>query len=76
MAVKVKNGDWIEFNLAEALPEEMNRVKELIKEYDKIPTGVFGATVMKDLITKAEKATLEVDTVAMLRCYEALKNCE
>ena len=60
-------------NLAEALPAEQQRVRELLPLYDAIPTGVFAATLMRHALTKAEQAAASGDVVAMLRAYDELK---
>lgn len=64
-------------NLIEGLHKEMNRVRELITEYEMLPDGVgfMGASVMKACIKQAEKAMEENDIVAELRAYEELKDC-
>lgn len=62
--------------LAEALPLEQARVRELVKVYDEIPTGVFGAMVLRQVLSRAEQAIAAHDTVAMLRSYEQLRNCK
>ena len=60
----------------EGLIEEVNRNKELLKEYEKIPTGVFGAAMIKKDIVDAEKAMGSGDVIEMLKCYETLKKNE
>lgn len=60
-------------NLAEALPKEQQRVRDLLPLYDAIPTGVFAATMMRMALTKAEHAAASGDVVAMLRSYDELK---
>lgn len=55
--------------------EELNRNRELLKEYEAIgQPGIFGATMIKTDIKNAEKAMVESDTIEMLKCYETLKN--
>ena len=65
-------------NLMEGLLSEMNRVRELITEYENLPggAGFFGATMMKAEIKRAEYAISSNDVIAMLRSYEELKSCE
>lgn len=66
-------------SLAEALPLEIERVKELIKLYEDPMlkgAGDLACALMKMDIDKAEKATQEQDTVAMLRAYQELKTYE
>lgn len=60
-------------SLAEALPREQQRVRELLPLYDAIPTGIFAATIMRQALTRAEQASASGDVVAMLRCYEELR---
>lgn len=60
-------------NLAEALPAEQQRVRELLPIYDAIPEGIFAATMMRQSLSEAERAAASGDVVAMLRAYEDLK---
>jgi hypothetical protein len=61
-------------SLAEALPEEIARVRDqVLPEYDAIPTGKFAATMMRADLDRASKAMMEGDVVAMLAVYESLK---
>lgn len=60
--------------LGTALPDEMRRVRDVVlPEYDKIPTGAFAATLMRQALDSATKALAEGDVVEMLRSYEDLK---
>jgi hypothetical protein len=61
--------------LGEALPKEIERCQELLAEYKTIPTGAFGAAMIKQDIKAAHKAMIEQDLPAMIRAYEALKGC-
>ena len=38
--------------LAEALPKEQQRVRDLLPVYDAIPTGIFAATMMRHSLRK------------------------
>jgi hypothetical protein len=60
-------------NLAEALPNEQQRVRDLLLIYNAIPTGVFAATMMRQSLARAEQAAASGDVVAMLAAYEDLK---
>lgn len=63
-------------NLIEGLQEEMNRCRELLKEYEQIgPAGRFGAAMIKAEIKKAENMISSGDTIGMMRSYEELKSC-
>lgn len=62
-------------NLVEGLMAELDRNKELLKEYEAIgPVGVFGATLVKAYIKAGTEALASGDTVAMLAAYQKLKN--
>jgi len=71
-------------NLIEGLLSEMNRCRKLIVIYNTIPNGSFEAAMKADLfismikqdIVAAEEAMVSGDTVQMLRCYKALKECK
>jgi hypothetical protein len=62
--------------LGEALPHEIERVQELLKEYESIPTGIFAATLMKQAIRKAHDVMMSGDLVGMIAVYEELKGFE
>ena len=61
-------------NLMEGLIEELKRNRELLKLYQEIPTGGFGAMFIKKDIDDAEKAMVSGDTVAMVKAYARLKD--
>lgn len=64
-------------NLMDGLLSEMNRVRELIKEYEHPimkGAGAFAAAFMKIDIQQAEKSISSGDVVEMLFCYEKLKS--
>lgn len=62
--------------LGDALPREMARVRDvMIPRYEAIGApGKFALTFMRIDLDDAAKAMIEGDTVAMMRCYESLKN--
>lgn len=64
------------YTLAEALPMEQARVRELICVYREIPAGVFAVTLMEMSLRAADKASAERDTVAMLRALQDLQSYE
>lgn len=64
-------------NLIEGLQEEMNRCRELLKQYEEIgPAGAFGKAAIQQRIKAAEASIASGDVVDMLRQYEALKGCQ
>lgn len=64
-------------SLAEALPKEMARVREVLGQYRAIgPAGMFGAAFIEQDLRAADQAVMSGDVVAMLRAYEQLKTIE
>lgn len=64
-------------SLADAFPKEQARVRELLTRYKEIGSaGMFGATMIENLLQRADVAAAEQDTVAMFRTYEEMKNVE
>lgn len=63
-------------SLAEEFQEEQQRVRNLLPLYDAIPTGAFGAAMLRQVLTRAEQAAASSDVIAMLRSYEELKDCQ
>lgn len=66
MSTKVKN-------LIQGLLDEMERVREIQAEYEKIPEGTIAATFMEADLSEAEEAYSIGDAIEMLRCYGKLK---
>ena len=63
--------------LGDSLPEEITRCRSLLEHYKELgPVGTFGYTMILAEIQEAEKAIIEGDTVAMLRSYTKLKDCQ
>jgi hypothetical protein len=61
-------------NLAEALPEQQKRVRQLIPMYESIgPASAFAVACMCESLSQAERAASSGDVIAMLRAYEDLK---
>jgi hypothetical protein len=67
-------GGRVMTNLAEALPQEQQRVRELIPLYLAIgPAGSFAIAMMNDALRRAEIAAAGGDVIAMLQVYEELR---
>lgn len=62
--------------LADALPREIERVQEIIREYETTPNGHIAASFMKQDIKKAHDAMMSGDLPGMLAAYESLKGYE
>lgn len=61
-------------NLMEGLLDELNRNRELLKEYEAIgPAGQFGAHFIRQSILAGETAIRDNDVIKMLSAYSNLK---
>jgi hypothetical protein len=64
-------------SLAEALPLEMARVREVLGQYKAIgPAGMFGAAFIEADLREADQAVMSGDVVRMIRVFEKLKGIE
>jgi hypothetical protein len=64
-------------SLAEALPREQARVREILGHYKALgPAGMFGASFIEADLYEADQAVVSGDVVRMLRAYEKLKGIE
>lgn len=63
-------------NIIQGLLEEIARNRELLKEYERIPEGIFGVAVIKHTIARAELAMAQGDTIAMIIEYQNLKETQ
>lgn len=59
--------------LADALPKEIERVSEMIAEYEAAPMGFIAAGLMRADIQRAHKAMMENDIIEMISAYNDLK---
>lgn len=60
-------------SLAEALPREQKRCRELLEVYKELgPAGRFGAMMVEASLDEAEQAAMSGDVVRMLRAYKRL----
>lgn len=61
-------------SLAEALPKEMARVREVLGHYREIgAAGMFGAAFIEQDLREADNAVMSGDVVRMIKAYETLK---
>jgi hypothetical protein len=61
-------------SLAEALPAEMARVREVLGHYRELgPVGMFGAHFIEADLREADQAVMSGDVVRMLRAFETLQ---
>lgn len=63
-------------NLVQGMLEELARARELLRLYEGIPTGVFGAAVIRAAIKDAEQSMAVQDLPDMIRAFEALEKLE
>lgn len=60
--------------LADALPKEMARVREVLGHYREIgPAGAIGAAFIELDLRAADKAVMSGDVVAMIQSLETLR---
>ena len=63
--------------LAEALPRQQQRARDLLEAYTSIgPQGSFGATMIREALARAERAAASGDIVAMIRACKELEALE
>jgi hypothetical protein len=61
-------------SLAEALPREQARVREILGHYKEIgPAGLFGAAFIEADLREADQAVMSGDVVRMISAYQKLK---
>lgn len=64
-------------NLMTALLNEIERNAKLAEIYKSIgPSGIFGARMIDLDVKAAREAIADMDVVAMMRCYKALKGSQ
>lgn len=64
-------------SLAEALPKEMARVREVLGHYKEIgPAGMFGAAFIEQDLREADQAVMSGDLVRMIKAYKKLQGIE
>lgn len=64
-------------SLADALPEEQARCRELLRIYREVgPSGRFAAMVVEQALRRADRAAASQDVVAMISAYKELKELE
>lgn len=64
-------------SLAEALPKEIARVREILGIYKSIgPSGMFGAAFIEQDLREADQAVMSGDVVRMIQAYRTLKGIE
>jgi len=60
-------------DLMDALLQELNRNRELVRLYRDFPEGTYAAGMIEQDIKSGERAIADNDVVRMLRSYERLK---
>ena len=63
-------------NIIDGILEELNRARDLLKCYEGIPAGAFGAMVVRDVIRRAEEIVGNGDPVEMIQIYKELQELE
>jgi len=61
-------------SIADALPKEQKRVREVLGHYKEIgPAGAFGAAMIENSLEKADAAIMSGDLAAIIAAYKDLK---
>jgi len=60
-------------NLIDELLEEIDRNKEILKYYEALPQGVFGASFIKKDIEFARNAIVDQNTASMAQALKTLR---
>jgi len=64
-------------SLGEDYPKMQAHVRELLGFYKELgPVGAFGAMMIEQVLQKADEAAMSGDLAAMIRSYQAMKECE
>lgn len=60
--------------LGQAHPAECRRVRGVLKQYQALgPDGLIGATLIEDVLARADDAQATQDVVKMIHSYQELK---
>jgi len=63
--------------LADALPKEMARVREVLGHYKEIgPAGMIGAAFIEQDLREADQAVMSGDVIRMIRSLKTLQGIE
>jgi len=62
--------------LGDAFPAEIQRCRSLLEQYELIPSGGFGATMIRRVLERAEAAQRDNDAVAMIGLLKEMQGCE
>lgn len=64
-------------SIGEQFTGMLSQTRQTLRRYEELgPVGAFGATLIRDLIARAETAQAELDAVAMLRTYKEMESVE
>ena len=63
-------------SLAEALPKEQERVREIVAIYDTIPAGALASAMMRQSLSRAERAVASGDVGQMMASLQELREYE
>lgn len=60
-------------SVGEQIVVELKRAREVLREYEAIPEGAFGAGMIRISIGQAESALASGNVIEILKAYEDLK---
>lgn len=59
-------------------PAEQARLRQLVQDYRSLPNGAgaFGALMIEQTLAEADQAMASGDIIAILRAFEAMRECQ
>lgn len=64
-------------SLGDAYPKQQERCRKILVQYIQIgQAGAFGRALLEDLLRRADRAAIEQDLPAMIRCYKEMQDFE
>ena len=77
VAQEAERSEAMSENLMDGLFREMNRCREVLKNYEAVgPVGRFGYALISANIKESEVAIASNDVVRMIAAFKALQGCE
>ena len=64
-------------SVGEDFPRMQAHVRELLSQYKAIgPAGTFGATMLEQVLQRADAAMASGDVIAIVRSYQEMRECK
>lgn len=69
----IARGRTMAESLGIEFPKQIARCRDILTQYESIPTATFSTTMIRVTLKQAQKAWDEQDTVAMIKLYPELQ---